>query len=219
MIAETKPDVVIVTTVDGFHHDYIVRAMELGCDVITEKPMTIDDEKCRQILDATKRTGRKCRVTFNYRYSPPRTQVKDLLMSGVDRRRPLRRLPLDAQHPARRRLLPPLAPPEENSRRPDGAQGHPPLRPGQLVAARPSRSSVTATGKREFYTPADGQAPRPAGPPRALPDLSREGRLRLRAGPGRRTPGSRSCTSTARSTTATSATAASSGRRSTSRTP
>lgn len=83
MLAEQKPDVVIVTTADAVHHDYIVRAMEAGCDVITEKPMTTDAEKCRQILDVRKRTGRSCRVTFNYRYSPPRSQVKDILMSGA----------------------------------------------------------------------------------------------------------------------------------------
>jgi predicted dehydrogenase len=82
MIHEQKPDVVIDTTVDGFHHEYIVRALDLGCNVITEKPMTTTAEKCQQILDAKKRTGRELRVTFNYRYSPPRTQVKDLLMSG-----------------------------------------------------------------------------------------------------------------------------------------
>jgi len=56
--------------------------MELGCDVITEKPMTIDDEKRQRIIDTKNRTGRRRTVTFNYRYSPPRTQVKDLLMSG-----------------------------------------------------------------------------------------------------------------------------------------
>ncbi|HEY0945359.1 MAG TPA: Gfo/Idh/MocA family oxidoreductase, partial [Opitutaceae bacterium] len=39
-------------------------------------------DKCQQVIDARRRTGRRCRVTFNYRYSPPRTQVKDLLMSG-----------------------------------------------------------------------------------------------------------------------------------------
>lgn len=83
MIEETKPDVVIVTTVDGFHHQYIIRAMELGCDVITEKPMTIDAEKCQQIIDTQRSTGKHCKVTFNYRYSPPRTQVKDILMSGA----------------------------------------------------------------------------------------------------------------------------------------
>jgi predicted dehydrogenase len=83
MIAETRPDIVIVTTPDATHDDYICRAMELGCDVITEKPMTTDEQKCQRILDDQKKTGRRCRVTFNYRYAPPRTQVKDLLMSGV----------------------------------------------------------------------------------------------------------------------------------------
>jgi len=83
MLAETRPDCMVVTTVDCYHDDYICRAMEAGCDVITEKPMTIDEHKCRRILDTQKRTGKKCTVTFNYRYSPPRTQVKDLLMSRV----------------------------------------------------------------------------------------------------------------------------------------
>jgi len=83
LVRETRPDIVIVTTKDATHSQYIVRAMELGCDVMTEKPMTTDEKQCRAILDAQRRTGRSCRVTFNYRYSPPRTQVKDLLMSGV----------------------------------------------------------------------------------------------------------------------------------------
>ena len=57
MIAEIKPDVVIVTSIDRTHHKYICRAMELGCDVITEKPMTIDAVKCQQVIDTIKRTG------------------------------------------------------------------------------------------------------------------------------------------------------------------
>lgn len=83
MIRETEPDAVIVTTIDATHDDYICRAMELGCNVITEKPMTIDAKKCRRILQTQRRTGKDVRVTFNYRYSPPRTQVKDILMSGL----------------------------------------------------------------------------------------------------------------------------------------
>ena len=83
MIAETRPEIVIVTTQDCFHDEYIVCAMELGCDVITEKPMPTAAEKGQRIIDTQRRTGRQCRVTFNYRYSPPRTQIKDLLMSGV----------------------------------------------------------------------------------------------------------------------------------------
>lgn len=73
MIEKEKPDTVIVTTIDRTHHRYICRAMELGCDAITEKPMTVDAEKCQQIIDTIKKTGRNLRVTFNYRYSPYNT--------------------------------------------------------------------------------------------------------------------------------------------------
>ena len=82
MIDETKPDVVIVTTVDATHHIYITRAMELGCDVITEKPMTTDVKKTEQIFDAIARTERSLRVTFNYRYAPAYTKVREVVMSG-----------------------------------------------------------------------------------------------------------------------------------------
>jgi len=57
--------------------------MELGCDVITEKPMTIDEVKCQAILDTIGRTGRSLRVTFNYRYAPHSTRVRELMMDGV----------------------------------------------------------------------------------------------------------------------------------------
>jgi len=83
MIAEQKPDKVIVTSMDRTHHRYICRAMELGCDAITEKPMTVDAEKCQQIVDTVKRTGRGLTVTFNYRYSPRNTKVKEVLKSGM----------------------------------------------------------------------------------------------------------------------------------------
>jgi predicted dehydrogenase len=70
MVKERGVDAVIVTSIDRTHHRYIIRAMELGCDAITEKPMTIDAAKCQAILEAQKRTGRDLKVTFNYRYAP-----------------------------------------------------------------------------------------------------------------------------------------------------
>ncbi len=83
MIQTEKPDVVIVTSIDRTHHKYIIRAMELGCDVISEKPMTTDDEKAQAIIDAIRRTGRKLRVTFNYRYAPHNTKIRELIMDGA----------------------------------------------------------------------------------------------------------------------------------------
>jgi predicted dehydrogenase len=83
MIAEQRVDCVIVTSIDRTHHRYIIRAMELGCDAITEKPMTIDAPRCQAILDTVKATGRTLTVTFNYRYAPRNSKVKELLQAGV----------------------------------------------------------------------------------------------------------------------------------------
>ena len=83
MIEETKPDTVIVTSIDRTHHRYIIKAMEMGCDVISEKPMTMDAEKCQAILDAIERTGKSLRVTFNYRYAPHNTKLRELIMNDT----------------------------------------------------------------------------------------------------------------------------------------
>jgi predicted dehydrogenase len=80
MVRETKPDAVIVTTVDATHWRYTTRAMELGVDVITEKPLCTDEAQCQAILDTQKRTGRKVTVTFNARHSLDAQKVKQLLM-------------------------------------------------------------------------------------------------------------------------------------------
>lgn len=79
MLKQTKPDYVIVTTVDSTHDEFIVKALIMGFDVITEKPMTTDEVKCKQILEAEKRSGKKLIVAFNYRHSPNRMQLKELL--------------------------------------------------------------------------------------------------------------------------------------------
>jgi predicted dehydrogenase len=67
MIGETRPDIVMVTTVDATHARYIIRALELGCDVLSEKPLCTDEEQCQAILDAQKKSGKKVTVTFNAR--------------------------------------------------------------------------------------------------------------------------------------------------------
>lgn len=83
MIAEQKPDTIIVTTHDALHHEYVVRAMNAGCDVIVEKPLTIDAEKAAIIQETIRRTGRDLRVTFNVRYQPLSTKVRELIANGA----------------------------------------------------------------------------------------------------------------------------------------
>jgi predicted dehydrogenase len=68
--------------VDRVHDEYIVAALEAGRDVVTEKPMTVDADRCRRILDAVRRTGNQVTVAFNYRYNPAHERVHELLAGG-----------------------------------------------------------------------------------------------------------------------------------------
>ena len=79
MLAKEDITEVVVATVDDLHDQYIVPAVEAGCRVVTEKPMTVDAPKCQAILDATSRTGNPLTVAFNYRYNPVHEQVWRLL--------------------------------------------------------------------------------------------------------------------------------------------
>ncbi|WP_350002928.1 Gfo/Idh/MocA family oxidoreductase [Pseudarthrobacter sp. WHRI 8279] len=76
-------DRVVVTTPDYTHADYIVEALRAGADVVVEKPLTIDAEGCRRITQAVHETGRNVVVTFNYRYSPRNSALKEIIQSGV----------------------------------------------------------------------------------------------------------------------------------------
>ena len=82
MLEKTKPDLIIVTTVDATHHQFIVRGLEFGCDVLTEKPLTTDEDKAQEILNAERKSGKNLIVGFNYRWSPYNTKIKELLMNN-----------------------------------------------------------------------------------------------------------------------------------------
>lgn len=82
MLREQRPDTVIVCVPDHLHHDFIVRSLEFGADVISEKPLTTDAANFAAIDAAVKRTGRSVRTTFNYRWAPGATQVRRLIAAG-----------------------------------------------------------------------------------------------------------------------------------------
>lgn len=82
MLQETKPDLVIVCTKDSTHHEFIVKGLNFGADVLTEKPLTTDEDKCREIVAAEKKSKKNLIVGFNYRWSPYMTKIKELLQNG-----------------------------------------------------------------------------------------------------------------------------------------
>ncbi len=81
MLADTRPEWLIVTTWDWEHHNNIITGMKNGCNIICEKPLTIDEDKAEMILQAQKKYDKEVIVTFNYRWVPHRAKLKELLMN------------------------------------------------------------------------------------------------------------------------------------------
>ena len=151
----TRPsrETVIVTTVNATHDDYIRAGDVLGCDVITEKPMTTDAQKCQSILDTRRATGKKCTVTFNYRYTPVALANQGAPAGRSRRRRAVGRVQLVARH----RVTAPITSGAGTAtrRHSGGLMVHKATHHFDLVnwwlSAMPV--SVRAVGRRDFYTP------------------------------------------------------------------
>jgi len=82
MVKEQSVDRVIVTSPDYTHAAVVSRLLRAGVDVIVEKPLTIDAEGTRQIAAAMAESGKSVVVTFNYRYSPRNSALRQLIADG-----------------------------------------------------------------------------------------------------------------------------------------
>lgn len=81
-IAAEHVDRVIVTSPDHTHAGLVSRALRAGADVVVEKPLTVNEEGSRQIVEAVAQTGRSVVMTFNYRYAPRNSAFKRVIASG-----------------------------------------------------------------------------------------------------------------------------------------
>ena len=82
LIADEKIDRVIICSRDDTHAEMIVRALHAGADVVVEKPLTIDAEKAAAIEAAVTQTGREVVLTFNYRYAPRNSTLRQVIAEG-----------------------------------------------------------------------------------------------------------------------------------------
>ncbi|WP_243076458.1 Gfo/Idh/MocA family protein [Microbacterium sp. SS28] len=83
MIRTERIDRVVICARDDLHAPLIVRALEAGADVVVEKPLTIDAPSAAAIEEAVERTGREVVLTFNYRYSPRNSALRQVIQDGL----------------------------------------------------------------------------------------------------------------------------------------
>lgn len=83
VIRDEHVDRVIICSRDDLHAELIVRSLEAGADVVVEKPLTIDAASAARIEAAVERTGRQVVLTFNYRYSPRNSALRQVIQDGT----------------------------------------------------------------------------------------------------------------------------------------
>ena len=76
-------DIAIISTMDEMHYPVAMKAIELGYDIILEKPAAPTAKECADILVAAKEKNVKILVCHVLRYTPFYNKVKEILDSGI----------------------------------------------------------------------------------------------------------------------------------------
>jgi len=82
MIDKEKLDVVHICTPHYLHPPMAIYALENGCHVLTEKPMSTNFEDSVAMVEAAKKAGKTLAVIFQNRYNPGSVLAKKMLDSG-----------------------------------------------------------------------------------------------------------------------------------------
>jgi predicted dehydrogenase len=80
--SEVCIDVVNICTPNGLHAPLAIQALKANHHVVIEKPMALNAQDARRILDTATAAGRRVFCVMQNRYSPPSVWIKDLLQSG-----------------------------------------------------------------------------------------------------------------------------------------
>ncbi len=76
-------DAVVISTPDDLHTEPCIKALEMGYDILLEKPIAPTEEECRTILSKAKQTGNIIGVCHVLRYAPYFRQLKELLKANA----------------------------------------------------------------------------------------------------------------------------------------
>lgn len=83
LLSEQKPDILHITTPPGSHLPLAKLAIDAGCHVYVEKPMTLNLADTRSLLDHAAKAKKKVTVGWTYLFDPPAIEMRRLLSEGA----------------------------------------------------------------------------------------------------------------------------------------
>jgi hypothetical protein len=76
-------DAIIISMPDELHYEACMKALQMGYDVLLEKPIAPTEKQCRDILALAKKTGRIVAVCHVLRYAPYFVKMRELISKGA----------------------------------------------------------------------------------------------------------------------------------------
>ncbi len=76
-------DAIIIATPDKLHYKDTIKALNLGYDILLEKPISPSEDECIEIKELAAKKGRIVALCHVLRYAPLYTKIKEILDSKV----------------------------------------------------------------------------------------------------------------------------------------
>lgn len=83
LLADTKPDLVVVCVPNRFHRDYAEMALNAGAHVVCEKPMALTYADAKALFALAEEKGLLLTACQSMRFTPDRLDAKELIASGA----------------------------------------------------------------------------------------------------------------------------------------
>jgi UDP-N-acetyl-2-amino-2-deoxyglucuronate dehydrogenase len=76
-------DVISIASPNGFHEEHALKALDMNCHIVVEKPMALTKAGCEKIIFKALHKHKQVFCVMQNRYSPPSVWLKEVLEQGV----------------------------------------------------------------------------------------------------------------------------------------
>ena len=76
-------DFVVIASPNGYHEQHALKALEIGCHVVIEKPMSLTKAGCERIIFKALQKHKEVFCVMQNRYSPPSVWLKEIINEGT----------------------------------------------------------------------------------------------------------------------------------------
>jgi len=76
-------DVISIASPNGYHEEHAIKALDLNCHIVVEKPMALTKAGCEKVIFKALHKHKQVFCVMQNRYSPPSEWLKDILDQGI----------------------------------------------------------------------------------------------------------------------------------------